>query len=104
MTMLTLSPIMKEILEKVGGEPENRAIGLLMSGIKENLKECELEILELETRYGVSFDMFKEKLASGELGDDFLYETEKDCMKWDDLLIEKKKWIEVIKQIERSRE
>ncbi|MBI5193294.1 MAG: hypothetical protein HZA08_07625 [Nitrospirae bacterium] len=47
MTMLTLSPFMKAILEKVGGEPESRAIELLISGIKENLKECELEVYNL---------------------------------------------------------
>ena len=77
-------------MEKIGGEPESRAVGLLISGVKENLKECELEILELETRYGFSFDVFKEKVASGELGNEFSYELEKDCMRWDDLLIEKK--------------
>ena len=103
MAILTLSADIKEILEKIGGEPESRAVGLLISGVKENLKGCELDILELETRYGFSFDVFKEKLASGELGNEFSYELEKDCMRWEDLLIEKRNWIDVIKKIERIR-
>jgi hypothetical protein len=100
MSILTLSSPIKEILEKIGGEPESRAVGLLISGIKENLKECELGILELETKYGHSFEIFKDRLASGQLGDEFSYELERDAMRWEDLLIEKRNWIEVIKKIE----
>jgi len=100
MSILKLSSSIKEILEKIGGEPESRAVGLLISGIKENLRECELEILELETKYGYSFEIFKDKLASGELGDEFSYDIEKDAMRWEDLLIEKRNWIEMIREIE----
>jgi hypothetical protein len=100
MSILTLSSPIKEILAKIGGEPENRAISLLISGIKENLKECELEILEFETKYGHSFEIFKDKLTSGQLGDEFSYDMERDAMRWEDLLIEKRSWIEMIKKIE----
>jgi hypothetical protein len=100
MSILTLSSPIKEILEKIGGEPESRAVGLLISGIKENLKESGLEILELETKYGHSFEIFKDRLASGQLGDEFSYELERDAMRWEDLLIEKRNWIEIIKKIE----
>lgn len=100
MSILTLSSPIKEILEKIGGEPESRAVGLLISGVKENLKECELEILELEMKYGYPFEIFKDKLTSGQLGDEFSYDMERDAMKWEDLLIEKRNWLEVIKKIE----
>lgn len=100
MSILTLSSPVKEILEKIGGEPESRAVGLLISGIKENLKECELEILELETKYGYPFEVFKDRLVSRQLGDEFSYDLERDAMRWEDLLIEKINWIEVIKKIE----
>jgi hypothetical protein len=73
MSILTLSSPIKEILEKVGGEPESIALGLLISGIRENLRGCELEILELETKYGYSYETFKDRLASGELGEEFSY-------------------------------
>ena len=100
MSILTLSSPIKEILEKVGGEPESTALGLLISGIRENLRGCELEILELETKYGYSYETFKDRLASGELGEEFSYAIEKDAMRWEDLLIEKRNWIEMIKKIE----
>lgn len=103
MSILTLSSSVKEILEKIGGEPESRAVDLLISGIKENLKECELEILELETKYGYSFEIFKNRLSSGQLGDEFSYEIERDSMRWEDLLIEKRNWIELIKKIENLK-
>ncbi len=99
MSILTLSSPIKEILEKIGGEPESRAIGLLISGIKENLKECELEILELETKYGYPFEIFKDRLALGQLGDEFSYDMERDAMRWEDLLLEKRNWIEMIREI-----
>lgn len=60
----------------------------------------ELEILEFEMKYGYSFEMFKDKLKSGQGGDEFSYETEKDAIRWEDVLIEKKKWIEMIRKIE----
>ncbi len=100
MSILTLSSPIKEILEKIGGEPEERVVGLLISGVKENLKECELEILKLETKHGYPFEIFKDKSISGQLGDEFSYEIEKDAIRWEDLLIEKKNWIDVIKKIE----
>ncbi len=98
MSILTLSSPIKKILEKIGGEPESRAVGLLISGIKENLKECELEMLELETKYGYPFEIFKDRLASGQLGDEFSYNMERDAVRWEDLLIEKRNWIEMIKK------
>jgi hypothetical protein len=100
MSILTLSSPIKEILGKIGGEPESKALMLLISGIKENLKECELEILAFETKYGHSFEIFKDKLASGQLGDEFSYIMERDAMRWEDLLIEKKSWIEMVRKIE----
>ena len=100
MATLTLSAPIKELLEKIGGEPESRALNLLISGVKEHLKSCELEILEYETNYGFPFETFKERLIAGKLGDEFSYDLEKDAMKWEDLLLEKKKWIKLFKNIE----
>ena len=39
MSILTLSSPIKEILGKIGGEPESKALRLLISGIKESLVE-----------------------------------------------------------------
>ena len=103
MSILTLSSPIKEILGKIGGEPESRPLSLLISGIKENLKECELEILEFETKYGFPFEVFKDKLASGGLGEEFSFDIERDAMKWEDLTIEKRSWIEMIRKIENLK-
>jgi hypothetical protein len=100
MPILTLGSPMREILEKIGGEPEGRALELLIAGIKENLKECELELLDLETRYGFPFEVFNAKLKSGEIGSEFSYDIEKDAMKWEDLIAEKKNWIDIFRKIE----
>lgn len=98
-SILTLSASIKDLLERFGGVPEDRALELLISGIKENLKECELEILELETKYGYPFEVFKNKITSGQLGNEFSYDVEKDAMRWEDLLIEKKNWMEILLKI-----
>ena len=100
-SILTLSASIKDLLERFGGVPEDRALELLISGIKENLKECELEILELETKYGYPFEVFKNKITSGQLGSEFAYDLEKDSMQWEDLLLEKKKWIEILQKIKK---
>lgn len=100
MSILTLSPSAKEIFKEFDPSPEERVTEFLVTGIKESLKECELEILEYETKYGCSFDEVNKKIASGELPEEFSYETEKDMLKWEDLLTEKKMWLSIIRKIE----
>ncbi|MCL5422707.1 MAG: hypothetical protein M1461_09635 [Nitrospirae bacterium] len=100
MSILTLSPSVTEILKQLGSSPEEKATAFLITGIKEYLKECELEILEYETKYGFSFDEFKAKITSGEIADEFSYEIEGDAMKWEDLMVEKRNWLDIIKKIE----
>ena len=43
----------------------------------------------------------KEKLERGESGDDFSYELEKDAIRWEDLIAEKKHWLDHLRAIER---
>ncbi|MEW5744947.1 MAG: hypothetical protein AB1805_05875 [Nitrospirota bacterium] len=100
MPILTLSPSAKEILKKISSAPDERAVELLVSGIKNYLRECELEILEYETKYGSSLDELRMKIGSAEVPDEFSYQTEKDLMKWEDLIVEKKSWMEVIRNIQ----
>ncbi len=100
MSILTLSPSAKEIFRQIGFSPEEKATEFLIAGVKEYLKECELEILEYETKYGCPLDEFKAKIVSGEISDEFSYEIERDIMKWEDLIIEKRNWLDVIRKIE----
>jgi hypothetical protein len=99
MSILTLSPSAKEIFSQIGFSPEEKATEFLIAGIKKYLKECELEILEYETKYGCPFDKFKAKIVSGAISDEFSYEIESDLMKWEDLT-EKRNWLDAIRKIE----
>jgi len=99
MAILTLSSSAKEIFSHFPS-PEDRAIDFMVAGIKDYLKECELEILEYETKYGFSIDELKNKISSGEIENEFDYMLEKDIMKWEDLFIEKKSLITMLRNLQ----
>jgi len=71
----------------------------MMAGIKEYLKECDLEILEYETKYGISIDELRKQIETGEIKDEFSYPLEIDIIKWEDLISEKKILINLITKI-----
>jgi len=54
-------------------------------------------MLELEIKYGVSYEEFRGKLAAGELRDEFSYPLEEDAMRWEDLRVEKRHWLDQLK-------
>ena len=56
--------------------------------------------MKLEIKYGTSYEEFKSKLDSGELGDPFSYPLEKDVMLWEDLISEKRLRLGIIRQVE----
>lgn len=57
------------------------------------LETCERERLGLEVKYGLEYEDFRRKLESGDLGDEFGYELELDAMRWEGLVIERKRWL-----------
>jgi hypothetical protein len=99
MSILTLSPPAREILKEMFHLPEEKAIDFLIAGIKESLKQCELEILEYETKYGYSLNEIREKIALKEIENEFEYSIEKDLIKWEDLLVEKKMLMQAMRKI-----
>jgi len=99
MSILTLSPPAKEILKEIFHLPEEKAIDFLITGIKETLKQCEMDILEYETKYGYSLDEIRGKIASQEIENEFEYSIEKDLMKWEDLAVEKKMLMNAMRKI-----
>ncbi len=104
MPIITLAPSIKEILKDIYPSPDETAVQLFITGVKDYLKECELEILEYETKHNCSFKEFKDKIETGEISDEFSYETEKDIIKWEDLNAEKWNWLKLIKKIEALSE
>lgn len=78
------------MIHGLGSNPEVSAIKIFNMGLKELLRECDEEIMDLEIKYGTSYEEFKSKLDSCELGDPFSYPLEKDAMLWEDLMAEKR--------------
>ena len=100
MPLIKIEPALKDIINALGPDPDIEAIKIFNMGLKELLRECEEEIMKLEIKYGMSYEEFKTKLDSGELGDSFSYPLEKDVMLWDDLMDEKRLRLRIIRQIE----
>ena len=100
MSLITIEPVLKDLILSLGSDAEAEAVKIFNMGLKEILKKCEEEILELEIKYGLSYDEFKLKLDSGELGDPFSYPLEKDTVLWEDLMAEKRIRLKIIRQVE----
>ena len=83
----------------VGDTPEQKIAGLLLDAVRHNLEACEQERLELEIKYGLEYGEFKRKLDAGDLGNEFEYELETDVMRWDDLIAEKKHWLQQVRHL-----
>lgn len=100
MPWIKIEPALRELIHALGPDPDIEALKIFNMGLKELLRECEEEIMKLEIKYGMSYEEFKLKLDSGELGNSFSYPLEKDAMQWDDLITEKRLRLKIIRQIE----
>jgi len=63
------------------------------------LETYERERLGLEVKYGMGYEDFRRKLEAGDLGDEFSYELELDAMRWEGLIVEKKRWLQQLSQL-----
>ena len=102
MPVIELTPTLRDTLKRLG-EVEENALLIFIRGLKELLKECEEEILDFEIRYGFSFEKFNESLTNGKFGDPFSYPLEKDAMKWEDLITEKKYFLNLVRELEQLK-
>ncbi|MDY7033771.1 MAG: hypothetical protein SVY10_17905 [Thermodesulfobacteriota bacterium] len=100
--MIELSPPLKDTLKKLK-KLEGNPLTIFLRGLKELLKECEEEILNLEIKYGCSFEEFREMLEKEDLGEPFSYPLEKDAMKWEDLMEEKRLRLKMIRELEQLK-
>lgn len=88
---VTLSPSISPVLVSIAGEtPGQKITHLLHREIIRHLQDVKRELTDLEIKYGMEYDSFRQKSSAGELGDEFEYELEMDAMRWDDLIQEKK--------------
>jgi len=100
MSLIKVEPELRDIIHSLGPDPETEAVKIFNMGLKDLLRECEEEIMKLEIKYGISYEEFKSKLDSGELGDPFSYPLEKDAILWEDLIAEKWLRLRIIRQFE----
>ena len=95
---VTLPSQVQRVLESLTGTtPDQKIVHLLMGEIRRNLEACEGERLELEVKYGMEYDEFRQQLEACALGDEFGYDLETDAMRWDDLIAEKKYWLQQLR-------
>lgn len=101
MTTIGVMPQIRPILDRLEGETTDQKIArLLFHQLRRYLEECEREMLDLEIKYGLTYDQFKARLERGELGNPFSYPLEQDAMRWDDLMVEKHQWLSYLKSVE----
>jgi hypothetical protein len=94
-TTVELSPKVLPLLDSIAGDtPDQKIVHLLLGAVRDRLEACEREQLELEIKYGLEYEGFRRKLEAGELGDEFGYALETDAMRWDDLVAEKRHWLQ----------
>ena len=101
MTAIEVMPQLRPVLDRLEGETTDQKIArLLLNQLRRYLEECEREMLDLEIKYGLTYDQFQTCLERGELGDPFSYPLEQDAMRWDDLMVEKHQWLSNLKTVE----
>jgi hypothetical protein len=100
MTTIGVMPQIRPILDQLEGETTDQKIArLLFHQLRRYLEECEREMLDLEVKYGLTYDQFQARLERGELGDPFSSPLEQDAMRWDDLTVEKHQWLSYLKSV-----
>ncbi len=101
MAAIQIAPELQPALERLQGKTLDEKIARLIVGeLRRYLEEVERETLEFEIKYGVDYEQFAARLERGELGDASAYEREKDAMRWESLVAEKKVWLEQLRKVE----
>ncbi len=102
MEMVNIS-ISKEIIERLkiieGVNVEAKLVYLLNSGFVSQLRECESNILDYETKYGLSFDDFSDLWNKNQIKEKHSHEVERDFMEWEGFQLERSKWLGMIRDL-----
>ncbi len=100
MSAVQIAPQLEPVLERMQGATLNEKLAHLVANeLRRYLEEVERESLEYEIKYGVNYEQFTTKLERGELGDPYAYEVEQDAMRWEDLVDERKMWLEQLRRV-----
>ncbi len=85
--MAIATNISKTLLE-ITGEPriEIAILELLKDAIEHRIEKINAEIKNLEGKYLMSFEEFKNKFNSGKIPDSYSYSIETDYLEWEGLV------------------
>ncbi len=103
MLPVTLSKDMEKVLNFMPGKrTEDKIINLIIDSLSFKLRECEEKIVELEVKYGMTFEEFKESWNTEKIADKYSHRVERDYMEWEGFQMEKKRWLSALKDFKVS--
>lgn len=82
-----------------GKEFDEKILNLLETNALMRLKECEEQIFSFESRHRMDFENFKNAWTEGSIKDKHSHKIERDFMEWEGFEIERKKWLNILKDI-----
>ncbi len=92
-------------MEIIRGKTYEEKIEMLALGsFVSKLKECNEEILEFETKYGMSFGEFEKAWDEDRIRDKHSHKVESDYIEWEAIELEKSRWLSVLRKIRRDYE
>jgi len=76
----------KSALEYIEGETiDDKLMHLVVSDLKQSLRACLDRIYSFESKYGMSFNEFKDAWESNLIPDKYSHPVERDYMEWESL-------------------
>ena len=85
---MTIATNISKTLLEITGEPriEIAILELLKDAIEHRIEKINAEIKNLEGKYLMSFEEFKNKFNSGKIPDSYSYSIETDYIEWEGLV------------------
>ena len=98
---MTVSINISKVLMDITGEPrtDEAVLEVLKDAIEYRIEKINTELQGLEAKYGMEFEMFKDKFVKGEIKDRFSYDIEMDYLEWEGFLSRLKKYNNALKNL-----
>lgn len=96
---LTISNDLFEIYQKIGQDPQLLLKNYARDVVISKLQKYQAESAQLETKYGMPFAAFKEKVENMKDSEDFQWED--DLMDWEFAVENIKYWNQILEMLNR---
>ncbi len=95
---MTISTNISKTLIDITGEPrtELAIIEIMKDAVEHRIEKIESEIKKYEEKYGMSFEVFKDKFEKEEIPDAYSHEIEMGYLEWEGLVSRYKKYISIL--------